>query len=139
MLPEKIQSLTRDIPVTIIYNKCDLAGREPAINQNQEMTIVNLSAKTGAGLDLLKQHLKESMGYQEVGEGNFSARRRHLQSLDEARNYLGHGQQQLLENGAAELLAEDLRQCQQHLGEITGAISNDELLGKIFLNFCIGK
>lgn len=79
------------------------------------------------------------MGYKEGGEGNFSARRRHLESLDQANTFLLNGKQQLLLSGAGELLAEDLRLCQNSLGEITGAISNDELLGSIFSSFCIGK
>jgi tRNA modification GTPase len=72
-------------------------------------------------------------------EGNFSARRRHLQSLEEAQRFLLDGQQQLIDSGAGELLAEDLRQCQNRLGEITGTVSSDDLLGEIFSSFCIGK
>ncbi len=69
----------REIPVTIVVNKCDLNNRHPEVCQHGDLTVVHLSAKTGAGVDLLKQHLKTSMGYNEGGEGNFSARRRHLQ------------------------------------------------------------
>ena len=90
-------------------------------------------------MDLLRQHLKDCMGYQSEGEGNFSARRRHLQALEAADKCLSNGKAQLIEAGAGELLAEDLRQCQISLGEITGAVSSDELLGKIFSSFCIGK
>jgi tRNA modification GTPase len=79
------------------------------------------------------------MGYQQNLEGCFSARRRHLLSLQEALGYLHAGQQQLLEAGAGELLAEDLRLCQNSLGEITGEVSSDKLLGEIFSSFCIGK
>ena len=136
---ENFQQLTREIPVTIVNNKCDLNDQNPAIGQYADMTVVHLSAKTGAGMDLLKQHLKACVGYNEGGEGNFSARRRHLQSLEQAKNHLLNGQQQLVQAGAGELLAEDLRLCQNSLGEITGAVSTDELLGNIFSNFCIGK
>ncbi len=136
---ENFQQLKREIPVTIAHNKCDLNDRHPEVCQYGDMTVVHLSAKTGAGLDLLKQHLKACVGYNECGEGNFSARRRHLQSLERAKNYLLDGQQQLLLASAGELLAEDLRLCQNSLGEITGAITNDELLGTIFSSFCIGK
>jgi tRNA modification GTPase len=90
-------------------------------------------------MDLLRQHLKTCMGFQNVSEGSFSARRRHLQALEKSATFLRAGQQQLLEAGAGELLAEDLRQSQLCLGEITGAISSDELLGHIFSSFCIGK
>ena len=79
------------------------------------------------------------MGYQENQQGLFSARRRHLISLQAAADFLKVGYQQLEDHGAAELLAEDLRQCQEKLGEITGAVTSDELLGNIFSNFCIGK
>jgi tRNA modification GTPase len=137
--PEKNRHLTRDIPVSIVHNKCDLSGRTPAINTSGESTIIELSAKTGEGLALLKSHLKTSMGFEESGEGRFSARRRHLESLEKAAHYLLAGQRQLLEAGAGELLADDLRQCQNALGAITGAVSSDELLGEIFSSFCIGK
>ena len=90
-------------------------------------------------MDLLRQHLKACMGYEEGSTGRFSARRRHLQSLHEAAAHLQQGQSQLLYAGAGELLAEDLRQCQNSLGEITGAVSSDQLLGEIFSSFCIGK
>ena len=137
--PEKNQHLTRDIPVTIVHNKCDLSGRAPGISQGMESTVIELSAKTGDGLALLKTHLKTSMGFEESGEGRFSARRRHLESRENAAQYLSAGQQQLLQAGAGELLADDLRQCQNALGEITGAVSSDDLLGEIFSSFCIGK
>lgn len=137
--PEKDQHLTRDIPVTVVHNKCDLSGHSPNLYQDEQGTRLLLSAKTGAGMDLLKQHLKDCMGFEENTEGRFSARARHLQSLNTAADFLHSGEQQLINAGAGELLAEDLRQCQNALGEITGAVSSDELLGEIFSSFCIGK
>ena len=104
----------------------------------QEASIY-LSAKSGEGIDLLREHLKNCMGYRGNVEGKFSARRRHLHSLEAAAASLAIGMTQLTEAGAGELLAEDLRQAQNSLGEITGAVSSDELLGKIFSSFCIGK
>ena len=101
--------------------------------------MIELSAKTGDGLSLLRQHLKQCMGFDESGEGKFSARRRHLQSLNLAADCLDRGLSQLVGNGAGELLAQDLRDCQAALGEITGTVSSDELLGEIFSSFCIGK
>lgn len=137
--PEKDQHLTRDIPVTIIRNKSDLSGRNPDITRVGDSAIIDLSARTGAGMDLLQAHLKSCMGYQKGGESSFSARRRHLLSLEQAEISLETGLSQLVENGAGELLAEDLRQCQHYLGEITGSVSSDDLLGEIFSSFCIGK
>jgi tRNA modification GTPase len=139
MWPKENRPLMRDIPVTVVYNKSDLTDHPPEVYQLASKTVIHLSAKTGAGVHFLKQHLKICMGYKEGGEGNFSARRRHLESLDQANTFLLNGKQQLLLSGAGELLAEDLRLCQNSLGEITGAISNDELLGSIFSSFCIGK
>jgi len=79
------------------------------------------------------------MGYQSAMEGGFTARQRHLEALKHAKKYLLCGQKQLLENGAGELLAEDLRMTQNHLSEITGEFTPDDLLGRIFSSFCIGK
>jgi tRNA modification GTPase len=124
--------------LTVVRNKSDLAGLSAAITAG-EPTVITMSAKTGSGLALLRAHLKESVGFSATGEGNFLARRRHVDALQQAREYLCNGQRQLLGAGAGELLAEDLRHSQRVLGEITGAVSADELLGKIFSSFCIGK
>ena len=78
------------------------------------------------------------MGYQ-PNEGQFLARRRHLEALDEAYELLVRGQNQLAYHRAGELLADDLRRSHQVLGEITGEFTSDDLLGKIFSSFCIGK
>ena len=137
--PERDSHPIRDIPVTIVHNKCDLSGHGPAIRHRHDSDIITLSARTGAGLDLLKEHLKTCMGYSAREEGNFSARRRHLQALERASASLEQGRQQLQGAGAGELLAEDLRSVQQHLGAITGAVSSEDLLGEIFSSFCIGK
>jgi tRNA modification GTPase len=137
--PQRRVHLSRDIPVTIVHNKCDLSGQPPHLTDNGDNAVVTLSAKTGTGMDLLRQHLKTCMGFQNVNEGTFSARRRHLQALEAAAGFLRAGQEQLLQAGAGELLAEDLRLSQRSLGEITGAVSSDKLLGQIFSSFCIGK
>lgn len=139
--PERHAQLDAEIPVTVIINKCDLTNHEPKVLEggNQQDSTVFLSARHGDGVDLLREHLKSCMGYGGAGEGQFSARRRHLEALDRAGSFLDAGKDQLLNAGAPELLAEDLRQCQQCLGEITGAITSDDLLGEIFSSFCIGK
>lgn len=132
-------TLPPGIPVTVIHNKCDLTGVSPSLEQMDEHTVIQLSAKQGHGLDLLRQHLKDCMGYHEGASGAFSARRRHLQALQQAADFLDSGRRQLEEAGAGELLAEDLRACHEALGTITGKISSDDLLGEIFSSFCIGK
>lgn len=124
--------------VTVIYNKIDDSGftlpDTPAVYKE-----IALSAKTGAGIDALIAHLKSVMGYQQTGEGGFSARRRHLDAIQHALTYLHNGRNQLQLHAAGELLAEDLRLAQDHLSEITGKFTSDDLLGKIFSSFCIGK
>jgi len=79
------------------------------------------------------------MGYHQVGEGGFSARRRHIEAIQQALDYMLSGKHQLETAAAGELLAEDLRLAQDHLSEITGRFTPDDLLGKIFSSFCIGK
>ncbi|MEM9254462.1 MAG: tRNA uridine-5-carboxymethylaminomethyl(34) synthesis GTPase MnmE [Pseudomonadota bacterium] len=125
-------------PITLLHNKIDLSGESPRILELDNVTHIYLSAKTGDGFDLLRAHLKQCCGYESEAAGNFSARRRHLDALARANQCIDSARHQL-GNRAGELMAEDLKQCQQSLGEITGVISNDELLGKIFSSFCIGK
>ncbi|MCX2973667.1 tRNA uridine-5-carboxymethylaminomethyl(34) synthesis GTPase MnmE [Halieaceae bacterium IMCC8485] len=137
--PEFTEHFSRNIPVSVIRNKCDLSQHEPSATDSVNYCTIELSAKTGAGINLLKEHLKTCMGYRQGNETNFSARRRHLLSLEGAAKALTAGQHQLENAGAGELLAEDLRACQNLLGEITGAVSSDQLLGEIFSSFCIGK
>ncbi|NND67922.1 MAG: tRNA uridine-5-carboxymethylaminomethyl(34) synthesis GTPase MnmE [Halioglobus sp.] len=128
-----------DLPVTIVLNKSDLAGEEPVVTTAGTTSFVRLSAKTGAGLPLLREHLKASMGYEQDSGHSFSARRRHLEALADAQALVLSGREQLRAAAAGELLAEDLRQCQNRLGEITGTVTSDDLLGEIFSSFCIGK
>ncbi|WP_411564071.1 tRNA uridine-5-carboxymethylaminomethyl(34) synthesis GTPase MnmE [Pseudomonas shirazensis] len=127
--------------VTLIRNKADLSGEAVAVEQCADGHVtITLSAKgDDTGLELLREHLKACMGYQQTSESSFSARRRHLEALNIANTHLEHGRAQLTLAGAGELLAEDLRMAQQALGEITGAFSSDDLLGRIFSSFCIGK
>jgi len=139
IIPELTNHIDDLRRVTVVRNKIDLVGENASISNNEGLTLIQLSAREGDGIDLLKQHLKAVMGYQGSGEGAFMARRRHLDALQQASELLNTGLWQLQTQGAGELLAEDLRQAQQLLGEITGKISADELLGKIFGSFCIGK
>ena len=137
--PDLHQHLPQSIPVTIIHNKCDLSGNSPGQVDREGTSSITLSALSGTGMDILRQHLKTAMGYADTGEQVFIARRRHLQSLEAAAQALAQGRAQLQASGAGELLAEDLRLCHNTLGEITGVMSSDALLGEIFSNFCIGK
>ena len=100
---------------------------------------ITLSAKTGNGITELTEHLKTVMGYQGSIEGGFMARRRHLVALDNAEKHLTIGLEQLESYVAGEILAEELRLCQQELNEITGEFTSDDLLSEIFSSFCIGK
>ncbi len=133
-----LDSLPKDITVTTIHNKIDTINRLPEIIEQQQ-TDIYLSAKTGDGIGLLKQHLKNCMGYQQKTEGQFIARRRHLDALNTAEEHLNIADKNLHELKAGELLAEELRLAQQALSSITGEFSSDDLLGRIFSDFCIGK
>ena len=134
-----LDSLPERLDVTRISNKIDLLGLAPALVQTDQGTHIYLSVKTGAGMDLLREHLKQSVGYRADADDVFIARSRHLQALNAAAEFIQSALQQLTFNQAGELVAEDLRQAQQHLAEITGEFSSDDLLGKIFSSFCIGK
>jgi tRNA modification GTPase len=138
--PEFLDQRPDPSKVTLIRNKADLSGESVVLKVCSDSHVtISLSAKSTEGLDLLRDHLKACMGYEQTSESSFSARRRHLEALRQAANHLEHGHAQLILAGAGELLAEDLRHAQKSLGEITGAFSSDDLLGRIFSSFCIGK
>ncbi|MDX2464818.1 MAG: tRNA uridine-5-carboxymethylaminomethyl(34) synthesis GTPase MnmE [Porticoccus sp.] len=124
--------------ISFILNKGDLSSLPLGIS-GDPYPVITLSAKQGLGLNILKEHLKQCMGYTGTSEGSFIARRRHMEALKKAQDYLLVGRRQLREAGAGELLAEDLRLAQQSLSEITGEFTSDDLLGRIFGSFCIGK
>lgn len=123
----------------LIRNKIDLLDEKPAIRHKKDQTIISLSAKEDKGIDLLKEHIKATVGYQQTSEGTFSARCRHLDALARAKVFLDTALEQLKTKAAGELAAEDLRQAQHALSEITGEFTSDDLLGRIFSSFCIGK
>ncbi|MBS8239988.1 tRNA uridine-5-carboxymethylaminomethyl(34) synthesis GTPase MnmE [Marinobacter lipolyticus] len=139
--PDFIDQLPASAPVTVIRNKVDLSGETAGFQETADGTapVVRLAAKSAAGLETLRDHLKQCMGFAATTEGGFLARRRHLDALERARAAMLQGQGQLDGFGAGELLAEDLRAAQDALGEITGVMTPDDLLGKIFSSFCIGK
>jgi len=128
------QRLPAGVPLITVFNKMDSLAADKPVSADA----VYLSAKTGDGVDTLKARIKTVVGYHPA-EGQFLARRRHLSALDDAKDLLLAGQKQLMGSRAGELLAEDLRLAHQALAEITGEFSSDDLLGKIFSSFCIGK
>ncbi|MDD2814709.1 MAG: tRNA uridine-5-carboxymethylaminomethyl(34) synthesis GTPase MnmE [Thiotrichaceae bacterium] len=134
-VPQQALLAEMPTPPVIIRNKIDLSGHEAGINMQG---VVYLSAKTGAGVAKLKQYLKDKVGVHDYSEGNFIARRRHLDALQRAQQALNNAEIRTLAY-QNELLAEELRLAQQALGEITGEFTADDLLGKIFSTFCVGK
>ena len=140
----EIEKLSTTLPTGVevirVYNKIDLLPREPEIQTTENGgTSIFVSIKTGLGLNLLTAHLKKSVGFNASVENVFIARRRHLEALKAAHEFVQQALSQLQNALAGELVAEDLRQAQQHLAEITGEFTSDDLLGKIFSSFCIGK
>jgi len=123
--------------VTVVANKIDLAALTPQLRVEKGTSIVQISALTGAGIDLLVAHLKQVAGIVGESSGTFSARRRHLEALERTRAELGAARAFL--GDALEISAEHLRNAQTALSELTGELSSDDLLGEIFATFCIGK
>jgi tRNA modification GTPase len=136
--PTLLGNLPKHIEIIKVHNKIDLIGRVPAIEHTTQGAHVYLSVKTGEGMNLLRQYLKQSVGFNEATDTVFIARRRHIEALSKAHGFVKSAVEQLRIH-AGELVAEDLKQAQNSLGEITGKISSDDLLGKIFSSFCIGK
>ena len=137
--PDFVDRLPDHMGMTVIRNKVDQTGELLGITEKEESILIRLSAKTGEGIDSLREHLKECMGFSGNQEGGFMARRRHLDALERAAEHLLTGKEQLEGYMAGEILAEELRLAQRHLNEITGEFSSDDLLGRIFSSFCIGK
>ena len=134
-----LDSIPEGLDITTVYNKIDLLNAAPEIKNTESGTQIYLSIKTGAGMDLLIQHLKQSVGYNDATENIFIARTRHLEALRKSHELVQNALHQLQTTQASELVAEDLRLAQQALAEITGEFTSDDLLGKIFSSFCIGK
>ncbi|ART80503.1 tRNA uridine-5-carboxymethylaminomethyl(34) synthesis GTPase MnmE [Oceanisphaera avium] len=137
--PDFIDRLPAHIGLTVIRNKADLSGEALTVVSDGEHAVYPISAMTGQGVEALKEHLKDCMGFQGGTEGSFSARRRHLDALDNADQHLQMAKEQLEVYQAGELVAEELRLAQECLSHITGAFTSDDLLGEIFSSFCIGK
>ncbi|HUL47858.1 MAG TPA: tRNA uridine-5-carboxymethylaminomethyl(34) synthesis GTPase MnmE [Steroidobacteraceae bacterium] len=136
---EERARLPADVPVTLVLNKIDLAVGLPLTDTVTGPPRLHVSALTGAGIGELRGHLKGCMGFQTVEGGAISARLRHLETLARARAHVEEAERQLTERRAGELVAEELRAAQTALNEITGEFTSDDLLGRIFSSFCIGK
>lgn len=136
---EQRARLPAGVPVTLVFNKMDLSDALPLSDTISGPPRLHVSARTGMGLDQLRAHLKDSVSFQSAGNGSISARRRHLEALERARTCVENAAAQLDQHRAGELVAEELRLAQQALDEITGVFHADDLLGRIFGSFCIGK
>jgi len=126
-------------PIIFIRNKIDLMSELPSISAENDHTCISLSAKSGAGIDLLIDQIKNQVGFEAQNEGIYLARRRHLDALARAQSCVMEGLKQLTYSHSGELAAEDFRQAHRALCEITGEFTADDLLGRIFSSFCIGK
>ncbi len=133
------QHLPEGIPVTFVHNKGDRSGLDYGIQEDRNETTIVISAKEEKGIDALRRHLRECMGLEQTTQGEFIARRRHLDAIERADQHLQDARKAMVAGMDGELIAEDLRLCQNALSEITGEFSADDLLGEIFGSFCIGK
>ncbi len=133
------QFLNEHEGLTRVFNKIDLSGDEPRLLETKIGTDIYLSVKVGDGMEFLREHLKKTMGFNNCDENVFSARSRHIEALTSALSNVKNAADQLSTYSAGELVAEELKLAQQSISEITGEFSSDDLLGRIFSSFCIGK
>ena len=135
-----VAAFPEGIPVIRVWNKIDLSGHKPSVDQQEDATNVYLSAHEHTGIDLLRAQLLRIVGWQQTGESLFLARERHLIALRSARKHLHAAGEHAAQNDQSlDLFAEELRLAQLQLSSITGEFSSDDLLGVIFSRFCIGK
>jgi tRNA modification GTPase len=133
---ESLIPITTNVPSLIVYNKIDLTQRTAGLQADGSIAI---STKTGEGMAALRQLIAQRLGVTDADSTPFSARERHIVLLEQTLSQLNRAMNQFLANHAGELLAQDLRDAHQVLGQITGQVSSDQLLGEIFSSFCIGK
>jgi tRNA modification GTPase len=127
------------IPVTLVFNKSDLVDHDALLEECEDPPRLWLSARTGSGLTLLRGHLKARIGFSIADAGNVSARQRHLDALTRARRHIEAAQEHLRTHRAGELMAQEFKEAQAALAEITGEFTSEDLLARIFASFCIGK
>jgi len=137
-LAAEMAELPDGVPAIAVWNKIDLLpeGPGPAAGSVPNLRV---SATTAAGLDTLRERIKQRAGFEQAGEGAWSARARHLDALRRAADHAARAKAQLERRCGFELVAEELRLAQRALGEITGEVTSEDLLGRIFADFCIGK
>ena len=133
-----VKNALPDVPILRVYNKCDLSCRPYGSISGTNVASVAVSATKGGGIPNLLEAIKTLLGYSHTTEDPLIARRRHLVALERADHHLRAAVEQAKDH-ATELLAEELRLAQTALGEITGAVTTEDLLGQIFSSFCIGK
>lgn len=137
-LSELFSEKESQAPIIVIENKIDLTGEQPSKGKS-DYTRIKLSVKTGAGINILKEHLTELMGFEMTRESNFTARSRHCDAIRRSKMFIQSAYKKSIQKRVVELVAEDLLHAQQALSEITGQFTCDDLLEKIFSEFCIGK
>lgn len=125
--------------VFIIRNKSDIFDLEESLQELPDHIELQLSVKTGAGMELLKQTMVKTLGLSDLSENTFSARQRHINALIKTHEHINQALQQLRHQAEGEFIAQELRWAQDNLSELTGDYHNDDLLGEIFSRFCIGK
>ncbi len=130
--------------VVVLLNKTDLLAqplteKEILVAADTHWSVLQISAKTQDGIELLKARIKKIVGYVDASEGVVLARRRHIRALEKASEAMERGREQLVTYMAGEILAEELKIAHESLCEITGEFTSDDLLGEIFSSFCIGK
>jgi tRNA modification GTPase len=131
--------LPANVAVTLVFNKCDIATGIPVADTITGPPRIMVSALSGEGIEQVRAHLKSCMGYNAPEAGTVSARQRHLEALARARANVEQAARLLTDTRAGELVAEELREAQRSLNEITGEFTTDDLLGRVFASFCIGK
>lgn len=134
-----LAGLPPQLPCVIVHNKIDLVGETPRREQAEGRVSLHLSAASGEGVDALIDEILRAAGLQTTAAASFSARTRHIDALQRARAHLQAARQRLAERALPELAAEELRLAHEALGEITGRFGSEDLLGRIFAGFCIGK
>ncbi len=140
-LEADLAALPTQAPCTVVLNKIDRISSVSGTGNSSPagQTRIRLSTTTGAGLGLLREHLKHCVGFHPAEGGALSARARHLDALRRARDHVEEAHRLLRERRAGELVAQELTDAQRDLGQITGEVSSEDLLGRIFGSFCIGK